>query len=642
MTARRIAVIVVAIVVLVPILAIGAFVAVAQSRWGERWLESKVATAIHRQVRIEGIRVVFEWPPGLHFERIRISNPDWAKTKDLVDAEGLHARILPGPLFEKRIVIPYLSAHAGTAGLEMSGERATWKFGDQETGPSRIELQRVYLDEGRIAFRNENEDTALDIVARGSLGEEGELTLDATGKYRGEPSKAFARFPSLSADLRRPLDFAGEARVGKTNVAAQGVVGADFGSYNFQLKLAGSTFKDLYKLAGLALPDTPPYNLTGRLRHAGNDWVFDPFAGRVGDSDLRGAVTFRKGGKRPLFLARLESKLLDFKDLGPLVGAPPGTKPGNTMNAEQRAKAEAVKASTRVLPRDPIHTEKWDDMDADVYLKAKRILRPNQLPIDSLDMHIVLDDGVLKLDPLAFGVAEGRIAGTVVLDGREKPMSAQAKLDVQGLQLNRMFPTTETMTESLGTLFGNVELAGRGQSVGDLLGSSNGKVALAVDSGRVSELLTKLLEIDVAKAAMLLGEKKKQVDLRCAVANLDVKNGVAKPESFVVDTKETFVEVGGTIDLNHERLDLETHAKGKSPSLLTLKAPIVLQGPLKKPSVRPKAGPLLAQAGAAVALGAAAPPLAIAPFVAPGSGKDADCDKLLAQARAHGARKKTS
>jgi hypothetical protein len=58
--------------------------------------------------------------------------------------------------------------------------------------------------------------------------------------------------------------------------------------------------------------------------------------------------------------------------------------------------------------------------------------------------------------------------------------------------------------------------------------------------------------------------------------------------------------------------------------------------------VHPKAGPIVAQAGAAVALGAVAPPLAILPFVDPGKKQDADCDKLLADARQQGAVKKVA
>jgi len=50
MSRKRIAIAVVAIVLLLPLAAIAAFVLVAQSEWGERWLEKQVASRIHREV----------------------------------------------------------------------------------------------------------------------------------------------------------------------------------------------------------------------------------------------------------------------------------------------------------------------------------------------------------------------------------------------------------------------------------------------------------------------------------------------------------------------------------------------------------------------------------------------------------------
>jgi uncharacterized protein involved in outer membrane biogenesis len=124
------------------------------------------------------------------------------------------------------------------------------------------------------------------------------------------------------------------------------------------------------------------------------------------------------------------------------------------------------------------------------------------------------------------------------------------------------------------------------------------------------------------------------------VGHLDVKDGVVRPESFIVDTNETFVKVDGDVDLGQERMDLVAHGRGKTPSAFVLRAPVEMKGPLKKPSVRPKAGPIVAQAGAAVALAAVNPALAIVPFLDRGKKQDADCDKLLADAHNAGVSEK--
>ena len=70
-----------------------------------------------------------------------------------------------------------------------------------------------------------------------------------------------------------------------------GVLATDGASLDLNLKLAGATFKDLSKVTGIVLPDTPPYQLAGHLKHTGNQRHVTEFKGRVGDSDLAGTAT---------------------------------------------------------------------------------------------------------------------------------------------------------------------------------------------------------------------------------------------------------------------------------------------------------------------------------------------------------------
>jgi AsmA family protein len=640
MTRKRSVITLVAVVLLLPFVALAALVLVAQSEWGESWLEQQVASRIHRDVDIERIRFHVAWPPEVSFGHLRISNPEWAKTKDLVNAEELSARVEIPPLFHKQIVVPLVKAVRAEAGLEQKGDQSTWEFGDGASrNPSRITVRGVLLEDGHIVYRNEDEATALEVKVRGSLGESGELRFEGAGTFRGDAVKAVATVPGLTPDPRQPVRLIAKGTVGGTTASGDGTLTTDLRALDMKFDLKGKTLKDLHKVTGIVLPDTPPYALSGRLRRDGEArFVFDPFSGRIGDSDITGAVTYDKGGQRPLFTASLRSKLLDFDDLGPLVGAPPKTGGGETASPEQRAKAQQVKASTHVLPRQPFSTQRWGEMDADVKLVAARVQRPKQLPIDSLSTHLLMKAGVLTLDPLTFGVAGGKVASRVVIDSHQSPPAGQIRAQVENLKLAQLFPALKSMEEAYGQMYGAVDLKGRGASVGDLLATSNGTMVLTASGGRVSDLLTELLEIDVAKAAMLLGTRKQQVDLRCAVGTFNVTDGVVAPESFIVDTSETFVNVKGKIDLDDERLDLETRGRGKSPSALTLHTPVELQGPFKKPSVHPKAGPLAAQVGAAVALAAVNPALAIVPFLEPGKKQDADCDKLMAEARAKGAR----
>ena len=638
--ARRVLVVVVGLVLLIPIVLVAALVAVAQTEWAERSLERMVSGKLEREVQVDDIGFRWGWPPGVVLAKLRIGNPSWASTPSLIDAEGLYARVELLPLLRGMVVIPYLGAARADAGLETDGQKATWRFGETSDEPSKLVLMRAYFDDGEIVFRDRSEKTDLKILVKGSAGEGGELNAQASGTFRGEPMKATARIPELSTQHEAPVRFQGNAQVGRTKAEAQGWLATDGRSLELDATIAGATLKDLNKITGMVLPDSPPYTLRGHLKHEGHDWHFTRFAGKVGDSDLRGDLTFTKPPKdRPFLKAKLQAKLLDFDDLGPLIGAPPRTDAGETASPEQKAKAQARRQANRLLPDAPFGVAAWGRMDADVTLVADKIQRPKQLPIEAFSAHLVLKDSALRLDPLNFGVAGGNIVSTVSLNGKAKPVRGEIKADVKALQLGRLFPGSKAMQEALGSLYGRAELVGTGASVADLLGTSNGKASLVVEGGRVSALLMELLELDIPQIVMLFGARGQQEELRCAVSGFEVRDGVASTDSFVIDSEETVVHVDGSVSLKEETLDLKATPNAKHASFVSLRTPIRLQGPMRKPKVRPEAGPLARKGVLAAGHGAINPALAAFAIYEPARGKDQPCAQLIAEAKAKGAGK---
>jgi uncharacterized protein involved in outer membrane biogenesis len=634
-----------AIVVLVPVVLLAALLVFVQSAWAERWVERRASEALQREVKIDDIGIHLGWPPRVTFARLAIANPKWAATRELVDAKGLSAQVEVPPLFAGKVVIPYLEAKSAVAGLEMRNERATWRFGKEESngGSSPLLLGVVKIADGRIRFVWPDEKTDLEILMKGSLGAGGEVSATASGRFRGEAMKASAKFPQLDPQhaASGPIRFSGEASAGRTHVSAEGMFRTTGDVMDMRVELSGATMKELDKLVRIVLPDTPPYSVQGHLIHAGEDWTFDGFKGKVGDSDLHGSLTYRAGGKRPFLRADLHSALLDFNDLGPLIGAPPSTKPGETANPEQREKTAQREASEELLPHTEFSVERWGAMDADVRLESKRIVRPHGLDIQSLATHLVLKDAVLTLDPLTFGVADGYVKSQVTLDARKKPVQGRLETDVQGLKLAKLVPKGDAgetkiqreVKEALGILYGRASLAGTGRSVAGLLGTSNGKMTLAVDGGQVSRLLEELLKLHVADALRLLGTKNEQVQLNCAVGDFEVKDGIIDPKAFVVDTSDSRVKVDGDVSLREETLGLVVHPVPKDRTLFSLRTPIDLKGPLRHPKIHLHPGPIAARVAGAIALGAINPVLAILPFFDNGAGKDTNCGRLLAEAK---------
>jgi len=377
------------------------------------------------------------------------------------------------------------------------------------------------------------------------------------------------------------------------------------------------------------------------MMHSERTWRYEKFSGRIGDSDIAGSLQVDTGGKRPALKAELVSKLLDVADLGPLIGARPGSVDAAKQAAPPPAKttvapktAQLRPAQARVLPDLPFKTDRWDSVDAEVALKAKTIRRAKELPLEDLAVHLSLRDSVLTLNPLDFGVAGGHLNAVISLDGRQDPIRARAQVKARKILIAKLFPTVTLSQTSIGQINGEFDLAGKGNSVGRMLASSGGKVGLVVANGEISKLMMEKVGLHLWEILVLKVSGDKLVKLRCAVADFAVKDGIMRANALVFDTEVTTIVASGSIDLGEERLDLTLNQDTKNTSPLALRSPIYVRGSFAKPDVGVDKGRVAARALGAIALGVASPVLALIPLIDAGPGKDSDCRQLIQDARA--------
>ena len=431
-------------------------------------------------------------------------------------------------------------------------------------------------------------------------------------------------------DVDYPVQF--NVRAGDTQVEAEGTLSNPMAlnGMDLQVALKGDNMQDLYELSGLVLPNTPPYttrgHLVGSLEPGRARWEYQNFDGNLGNSDLHGSVTYTSGKPRPSLKGKVHSNQLRLADLGPVLGKP----------ADAFAKNAPPPRPGKVLPAKPFPTDRWNAMDLDLQFEGRKIVGSDSLPIDNLSVHAVLDNARLKLQPLRFGIAKGKIDAQVELDSQKKPLQAQVRATVEGLQLSALFPKVELMHKSFGRMDGALALRGYGDSVAAMLGSSSGESRLYVRDGKLSKQMLDLAALNVGSivVAKLFGEDK-EVQLRCAVADFSVKDGVAQTRSAKLSTDEAIVEAVGTMDMKHEHIDLRIKPESLEWKFLSLRTPLYVRGPFAKPEVGIEPGPLLLRAAAAVVAAAAAPAaLALVPITVPAADDDERCAKLLAQANA--------
>ncbi|MCU1723620.1 AsmA family protein [Pseudomonas sp. 5P_5.1_Bac1] len=657
------------------------FIATFDWNRAKPFLNEKVSEALHRPFAINGNLAVHwrreaeeggwrAWVPWPHFtaEDLTLGNPDWLKEPQMVGLQQVDFRLSPLPLLAQRIVIPRIDLKLPTASLtRLADGRANWTFDfgpkDEQAEPSKwvMDIGAIGFDKGQVAFDDQTLKTRLDVQIdplgkplpfsdivgkataekaekQGAKPQDYAFGLKVKGTYKDQALSGDGKIGGLLAlqDASQPFPVQADVRIAKTRAIIAGTLTdpRNLGTLDLRLRLSGASLANLYPLTGVTLPDTPPYQTDGHLiaklhEPGGALFRYEGFNGRIGDSDIHGDLAFVSSQPRPKLSGKLVSNQLLFKDLAPLIGA--------DSNAQQKARGGAAKQpGDKVLPVEEFRTERWRAMDADVSFSGKRIVQTEELPFTDLNSHVVLDDGVLSLEPLSFGVAGGKLDMQVRLDGRSAPMQGRARLTARDLKLKQLFPTFEPMKTSFGALNGDADISGRGNSVAALLGTSNGDLKLLINDGAVSRSLMEIAGLNVGNYVVgkLFGDK--EVKINCAATDVGIKNGLATTRLFVFDTENAVIYVEGTANFATEQLDLKINPESKGLRLFSLRSPLYVRGSFAKPSAGVQAVPLALRGAGMVALGIAAGPAAgLLALIAPSSGEEPNrCTPLLEQMKA--------
>src|SRR4029079_11113698 len=387
-------------VVIAPVLLAVAYIAIFGWNWLRDPIQRMATEKTGRALAINGeLEVDFGWPLArMHAGAITFANPAWAVQKQMVVADGVEITLDLPQLLLRNIVLRDVRLERPVIFLEHGADgRKNWLLDqDQQDEGARIRIGRLSLDQGSLGY--DDAGNKRHIPSKLSTSGAG-VAFTAQGRYLGLPLKARGSGGPVLAlrDEDSPYPLKLDATVGSTRVRADGTITSllKFSAMEVRLALDGDSLEQLFPLLGIAFPATRAYATVGHLSHAGSKWDYGKFSGHVGDSDIAGSLQVDTGGKRTAMKAELVSKLLDFADLGPLIGAQPGSVQA----------AKAAPAPARVLPDMPFKTDRWSSVDAEVGLKAGTIRRAKELPLEILVTHLSLRDSVLKLDPLDFGVA---------------------------------------------------------------------------------------------------------------------------------------------------------------------------------------------------------------------------------------------
>ncbi|MBY4890465.1 AsmA family protein [Pantoea sp. DY-15] len=614
-----------------------------------------------------GWRSWVPWPQ-VHADDVMLGNPPSIPDVTMVHLQRVEATIAPLALLHQQIYLPWIKMQKPDARLVQTADKKNnWTFdlassqnSDANAAPSAwsFRLDNILFDQGQVRYRDavNKADVTVTInplgkpvpyaqVAGGDDQQKGAgdfvFGWQANGTYNNQKLDGDGKIGGMLSlrSKTTPFPLQVDVRNGTTRVRIDGTLQdpLNLGGLDVRLRFAGDTLANLYGLTGVLLPDTPPYETDGHLIARFNEakgplFRYEKFNGHIGDSDIHGSLTYRQGKPRPTLTGELTSNQLRMEDLGPLIGVNSGKGSEKTQQAKAQRGEASSQPADRVLPHDKFDTKSWDVMDADVKFSGKRIEHSSKLPLSDLYTHLQLKNGDLLLDPLRFGMAGGSINSTIHLEGNRSPMRGRADLHARKLRLRQLFPDVTAMQNSLGQLNGDASLSGTGNSVADLLGTSNGELKLLMNDGLISRSLMEIAGLNVGNYVVgkLFGDD--EVKINCAATDMNIRQGLATPKLFLLDTENAVINVTGNVNFANERMDLSINPESKGIRIITLRSPLYVRGTFKNPDAGVKAGPLIARGAAAVALGAVvAPAAALIALISPSDTDDNQCSNVLQQ-----------
>lgn len=640
-------------VILVALIAVIVFLANPDWDWARPALRSTIASRTHRPVRIDGhLRVhLFSFTPDATVTGLHIGEPasgvTGAPKDDLAAIDTLFVRAELMPALYGHIVLPRVEVTRPNLVLFQDKQgHANWDFSNGANAGKPIKLPLIknfIIDDGHlkitslqrrltftgIIFAHEKSDAggqAFGMTGDGSLNAR-VFKMNATGG------------PLLNVRSTIPYPFDMVVTAGDTRIMAKGRVlhPFDLGRLDAAMSLSGNDLADLYYLTGLTFPNTPRYSVSAQVNRDNMIYTVDGIRGRIGASDVEGAMKVDTSNHgRPYLTGDLRSRMLDFKDLGSVFGATAANKP----HAPQLklAAPQAPQVANRLLPDAPLDVERVRGMDAKVRYRALSVKASPTLPLRQVSLGIGLDHGLLTLDPIDFSFPQGRLQGNARIDARHAVQADAVDMRLTGFAIQNAVPKFQGATPIEGVLDARAKLDGTGNSVHKAAASANGEFMVVMPGGTVRQSLAELMGIDATKGLfMLLAKDPHQTDVRCAVADFKVNNGVMQAQNITFDTGVVLVNGSGTVNLNDESLKLTLRGKAKKFRLVKLNAPILIGGHLSSPTFGIEAGPVVAQGGLGALLSTVSAPLLALPFLNLHGAPDANCAALLSQASAQGA-----
>ena len=551
--------------------------------------QAKAATG--RDLTIAGdLDLAISLTPRLKVDGVTFANAPWGSSPNMISVKHFAAEMSLMPLLSGEIKINQVILE----GVEVLAEKdksgkANWDFGSPAAAPQATSeggdvvlpvVNAVSLKDVTVTYKDvqagQQYALKLDTVDLKSGGLSAPLDLMVKGNINNQAFSVGGQLGSIGAIggggmFPVKLDIAAL----KVNITLDGKLGAPDGKPMADLKLSlnGASLDETLAAAALLEPSLKGMELPikGAFKVSSQMKVDGPTKISLGDLDVslgplafNGRLAADLGGVRPALDVELKTDTLNLDELLPKTNAP----------------ATPAKASNgRVFPAEPLPLDGLKAVDAKVAFAAAKIIAQG-MDITDVSVSLSLKNGRLNVDPLAAVFAGGKINANVMLDGSKASAALQAKITAQQIDYGQLL-TQQGLTDiATGKVDLNVDVAGSGSSVAQLMAGLNGKTRVQVRDGRLESGALNIISTDMLNVFDSQDDKK----IRCAVVQFNITQGLANTHAIVFETGGFSVLGSGSANLADETLKLRVDPRSKKANLASVAmVPVNISGTFAKP-----------------------------------------------------------
>jgi AsmA family protein len=574
--------------------------------------------------------------PSVSVEGLWISSPPAITREPLLRAPLMTVRLrflplLVGRLEPIEIVLTRPQLHL----VRLRPGVTNIAFGRGQTAGFLGSTRRLTIIDGVVALDDvPRQATLLGVFSqRDRPGDPAPFRLAGRGVIKDGAYTVIAEGAALNGrPAGAPYPFSADIRDGDMTAELTGTSGRPFQFRNLDLaaRASGPNLAAVGYLFGFHAPNSAPFQLTGRIRRNGSRVEVSDISGRVGRTDIKGAISSeRRQGRAALTKAHLISSVAYLSDLRALLRARAAHAVARAVSGAEPP--PAPKRSNHGLSSRPFDTQSLAKADLQIDFQAAQ-LADAPLPVRRLAARVAWSGGHLAISPVSFDTTPGRADLSALFDFASDIPTYDVRGSLEGARLAALSKGLGRSVD--GKLDAAFDLSGQGRSPHAMAIAATGRAAFRLTKGQIQRTKAAVLSGDLVDAVgSYLGAAPARAPLYCAVGEFAAAGGRLQVRRLDILTSSGLVSGSGDVDIadGSVSLVLKGTPTGHGPHV---RAPIAVQGPLGHPAVKLAAAPSVHAGG--VARAAAVVKKSVASIISPPPPATLpSCSGLLAEAASY-------